>query len=135
MTKADSVHSTPPLNASASNIIQLSQRRVDRAARPAAPGVHAVDLPLGQVRRQRILQSPEPETETGKNARLRLARREAWWQAERQVDYWKACMEMHHAIACVQRADLPEGNNHPKVDLRTGFPFSRAIEKRSSSCS
>jgi hypothetical protein len=69
----------------------------------------------GDARRLRKLQS-EPETETGKNAQLRLQRRDAWWNAERQVDYWKAVMRMHHAISAVQSADLPEGGSHQKAE-------------------
>jgi hypothetical protein len=55
MIEADSVHSTPPLNSSASNIIDLSQRRVARATSPALPTEDVVDLSPGDTRRQRIL--------------------------------------------------------------------------------
>lgn len=99
------------------NIIELSLHRV---ARPALPSenVAEVELMPGRARRQRILQAPEPEpkTETGKNAKLRLQRREAWWQSERRVEYWKACMKMHSAIRSAQLAGLPEGDNHQRAE-------------------
>jgi hypothetical protein len=46
-----------------------------------------------------------------------MARREAWWQAERRVEYFKASLKLHDAISCVQRAGMPEGANHKKTEF------------------
>lgn len=107
-----------------SNIIELSAMRAARSPAAVLPTEGAVDMLPGRTLRQRILQSPEPETETGKNSRLRMARREAWWNAERQVDYWKVCMKMHDAISIVQRAGLPEGDNHQKAEHWQWHPIA-----------
>jgi hypothetical protein len=82
----------------------------------------------GEARRLRKLQS-EPETTTGKNAQLRMQRREAWWQAERQVDYWKACMKMHSAVSAVQHAGLPEGAAHQKAEHWHWQPIVESYRK------
>lgn len=79
------------------------------------PTEDVVEPTRGDARRQRRLQS-ESQTETGKNAKLRLQRREAWWQSERRVEYWKVCMKMHSAIRSAQLAGLPEGGNHQRVE-------------------
>lgn len=73
------------------------------------PTENVVEPAPGKARRQ-------SQTETGKNAKIRQQRREAWWQSERRVEYWKACMKMHSAIRSAQLAGLPEGDNHQTVE-------------------
>jgi hypothetical protein len=58
-----------------------------------------------------------------------MARREAWWNAERQVEYWDACLRMHHVISCAQDAGLPEGNSHPKVSHKDRNPILRSYRQ------
>ncbi|MDN5003804.1 hypothetical protein ACFQZO_23490 [Bradyrhizobium sp. GCM10027634] len=115
MTEADCVHSTPPTNSSASNVITFPGRNPAPLGNPSfeLPPENIAEAPVTWLCRRR---RSEPQTETGKNAKLRAARRQAWWNAERQVEYWKACMNMHSAIGSVQRAGLPEGENHQKVE-------------------
>lgn len=79
------------------------------------PTENVVEPPPGKACRQRRPQSGS-QTQTGKNAKLRRQRREAWWQSERRMEYWKACMKMHSAIRSAQLAGLPEGDNHQRAE-------------------
>jgi hypothetical protein len=49
-------------------------------------------------RRERREKLPPPLTETAKNSRIRIARRDAWWHADRVADYWRARMDWHSAL-------------------------------------
>lgn len=109
-----------------SNLIELSARRAARALPPE--NVVEVELTVGDARGLRKFQN-ELKTETGKNAKLRLQRREAWWQAERRVEYWKACMKMHSAIHSAQCAGLPEGDNHQKAEHWHWHPILDSYRK------
>jgi hypothetical protein len=99
MTQADSVHSTPPLNSSANNVIPLfgkkpAGRRPKRAPTPddvLAPSLSA----------------------TAGNGKLRDQRRSVWWEADAVMDYWHLSLKMNDAIARVQRHNTPEGELHP----------------------
>jgi hypothetical protein len=57
----------------------------------------------------------KPKTETARNFQLRMERRDAWSAVSREVNYWRARMDLHNAIASVQRAGLPEGDLHPEA--------------------
>ena len=112
-----------------SNIIAFPSRASSYAPNNPLPTENVVELIMpGDARRPRRLQS-EPATETSKNAKLRLQRREAWWKAERKVEYWKACMKMHHVISSVQRAGLPEGDNHQKAEHWHWHPIAANYRK------
>ncbi|MCG2639670.1 MULTISPECIES: hypothetical protein [Bradyrhizobium] len=66
MTEADSVHSTPPLNSSASNVIDLSAARA--AAEPAAPA------PLGTIAKvKRLAPPPKSEEELDRESKIMRA--------------------------------------------------------------
>ncbi|MET4149903.1 hypothetical protein [Bradyrhizobium sp. RT7b] len=117
-----------------SNIITFPGRRSS-----VASGNPSIELPAENVREietivpcsaRRLRQTKsEPVTETGKNAKLRLQRREAWWQAERRVEYWKACMNMHSAIHSAQHGGLPEGDNHQKAEHWHWHPIIDSYRK------
>ncbi|MEY9413963.1 hypothetical protein ABIF69_000405 [Bradyrhizobium japonicum] len=92
------------------------------------PTENVVEPTPGDARRQRRLQS-ESQTETSKNAKLRRQRREAWWQSERRVEYWKACMKMHSAIRSAQLAGLPEGDNHQRAENWHWHPIVDSYRK------
>jgi hypothetical protein len=49
----------------------------------------------------------------GKNEHLRKERREVWREADAAREYWKARLEMEHAVSLAQIYGAPEGNNHP----------------------
>ncbi|GMP11868.1 hypothetical protein [Bradyrhizobium sp. TM239] len=112
-----------------SNILTFPSRASSYAPNNPLPTENVVELMMpGDARRLRRLQS-EPTTETARNAKLRLQRREAWWKAERKVEYWKACMKMHTAISSVQRAGLPEGDNHQKTENSHWHPIAANYRK------
>ncbi len=60
------------------------------AARSVRPASDKPALTPWQRRREGKPELPPPTTETAKNARIRTARREAWWLAARVADYWHA---------------------------------------------
>jgi hypothetical protein len=53
-------------------------------------------------------------TETGRNHRMRLSRRDAWWQAERLTDYLRARMNWHSALSLAQSWNVPGANSYPR---------------------
>ncbi|WP_426615757.1 hypothetical protein [Bradyrhizobium sp. McL0616] len=114
-----------------SNVIELPTRTARRPAMPPSnvAEVKVVPYSVTSVEMLDPRRPPELQTETGKNAKLRLQRREAWWQAERQVEYWKACMKMHHAISNVQRAGMPEGDNHQEAEHWHWHPIAENYRK------
>jgi hypothetical protein len=65
---------------------------------------------------RRALLSPVtvPQTETGKNHRIRQQRYANWRRADAVVGYWNASITMNDAIERVQSAELPEGELHPE---------------------
>src|SRR3954471_11849470 len=92
-----------------SNIIQFSA-----AARPARAvsdqqgpaGVTAFNdraLTPGQALRLGKPKLPPSATETAKNSRIGIARRDAWWHAGRVTDYWRARMDWQSALSTAQR--------------------------------
>jgi hypothetical protein len=90
-------------------IIQFSVAA--RSARPvsdkqASPGVTVIGSRV-LTPRQRLSEGkpelPPPATETAKNSRIRIARRDAWWHAGHVTDYWRARLEWQNAIETAQR--------------------------------
>jgi hypothetical protein len=63
-------------------------------------------------RRRKVKTLPEPQTETGRNYRLRLQRRDDWWKADALVEYWNTAVKMKSAVERVQKHDMPEGRVH-----------------------
>jgi hypothetical protein len=45
---------------------------------------------------------PPPATETAKNSRIRIKRRDVWWHAGRVADYWCARLDWQAALECAQ---------------------------------
>ena len=66
-----------------------------------------------QRRREGKPELPPPATETAKNSRIRIARRDAWWRAGRVTDYWRARMDWHSALSCAQRHGIGDANSYP----------------------
>jgi hypothetical protein len=73
-----------------SNIIQLSTVKSRRTAEIEASAISATvhRMPIGPTLGRRGRPHPEPLTDTCRNQRLRLKRREAWWAAGRLTSYW-----------------------------------------------
>jgi hypothetical protein len=104
-----------------SNIIQFST-----AARPARPvsdqqipaGVTAFSeraLTPGQALRLGKPKLPPSATETAKNSRIRIARRDAWWRAGRVTDYWRARMDWEYVLETAQRYGIADSASFPTV--------------------
>jgi hypothetical protein len=60
-------------------------------------------------------QLPPPATETAKNFRIRIARRDVWWRAERVSEYWRARMDWHHALSVSQQYGIGDGASFPSA--------------------
>jgi len=80
-------------------VIQIS---AFRKAATASPAVWGKPQPV-----------TEPQTETGRNYRLRQKRRHDWWVADARREYWRVARKMEDAISFAKRAGLPEGQLHP----------------------
>jgi hypothetical protein len=141
MIEADPRVSTPPLNSSASNIIDLIARRASRPAvlLPPENVAEVKRLPYDVTRRahsrkprrskngtpderagRQTEAAPQVQapawTETHQNLKARERRNDAWQAARAATDYWKARMRMHDAIYVVQDRGLPEGRLDPEHD-------------------
>jgi hypothetical protein len=90
-------------------IIQFSA--AVRPARPvsdkqAPPGVTVIGSRV-LTRRQRLREGkpelPPPATETAKNSRIRIERRDAWWRACRVSEYWRTRLDWHSALGIAQQ--------------------------------
>jgi hypothetical protein len=96
-------------------IIQFST-----AARPApglAPSGNRALTPW-QRRREAKPKLP-PATETAKNSRIRLARRDAWWLAGRETDYWRARMDWVDALEIAQKWGVGDSDEYdPPTESR-----------------
>jgi hypothetical protein len=102
-----------------SNVIDLSS--VARPVRPtsgqqSSEGVATFVAPALTPRRERRQGKPElppPATETARNSRLRIGRRDAWWHAERLVSYWRARLDWYDALCCAQRWGVADSSSFP----------------------
>ena len=63
-----------------------------------------------------ITTSPENFTETCRNHRMRLSRRDAWWTASHLTDYWRARLEWQSALSIAQTHNVADANSYPKCD-------------------
>ena len=109
-------------------IIQFSA-----AARPARKGIdtpaaaevtvtgHRVLTPR-QMRRAGRPELPPSATETAKNSRLRLARRDVWWHAGQVADYWQARMVWHHALSSAQSHGIAD-SRQIALENKSRFAF------------
>ena len=68
---------------------------------------------------------PPPATETAKNSRIRIARRDAWWHAGRVAEYWRARLDWQSALELAQQY---------KIGDSASFPAPREIETRGELC-
>jgi hypothetical protein len=54
-------------------------------------------------------------TDTCRNQRLRLSRRDAWWVARRSTDYWRARLDWHTALGLAQEYNVADANSYPNA--------------------
>jgi hypothetical protein len=62
-----------------------------------------------------------PLTETCKNSRLRLTRRDAWWRAERVTDYWRARLDWHSALEIAHLHEIADSASLPLPGKESRF--------------
>jgi hypothetical protein len=93
-------------------IIQFSA-----AARPARKGTYKPAATEGtaigdgaltprQLRREGKPELPPPATETAKNSRIRIERRDAWWHAGWVSEYWRARLDWHSALEIAHKYEI-----------------------------
>jgi hypothetical protein len=56
---------------------------------------------------------PPPATETAKNARIRIERRDVWWLVEREAEYWHARFKWLHALETAKRYKIGDSGSFP----------------------
>jgi hypothetical protein len=81
------------------------------AAEVTALGNHI--LTPRQLRRAGRPELPPPATETAKNARIRIARRDVWWRADRTTEYWRARMDWQHALEIAEMWGIADSDSFP----------------------
>ncbi|HZR88392.1 MAG TPA: hypothetical protein VFB02_16410 [Bradyrhizobium sp.] len=91
---------------------QLAIQQVRRMLDSGAVHIPTTDESFYVQRRKQV----EPSTETGKNSRLRKERREVWRAAEATTRYWRARLDMEHAISMVVMYGTDEAKLHPEYD-------------------
>jgi hypothetical protein len=95
-------------------IIQFSTaaRPVRSASDKQAP---AGALTPRQRRREGKPELPPPATETAKNSRIRIARRDAWWHAGRVADYWRARLDWQGELEIAQQYGIADSAAFPSA--------------------
>jgi hypothetical protein len=97
-------------------IIQFST-----AARPGRSATDKQVLTPRQRRREGKPELPPPATETAKNSRIRIVRRDAWWHADRVADYWRTRLDWHGALETAQRYGIADSASFPLAENENRF--------------
>jgi hypothetical protein len=74
-----------------------------------------------QRRREGKPELPPPATETARNSRIRIARRDAWWHADRVADYWRARFDWHGALEVAQEYGIADSASFPSAENENRF--------------
>jgi hypothetical protein len=69
-----------------------------------------------QQRREGKPELPPPATETAKNSRIRIARRDAWWRACRVSKYWRARLDWYHVLSISQQYGIADSASFPSAE-------------------
>jgi hypothetical protein len=110
----------PPVTGA--NIIAFSAIKDMRRARDADRCVpSSLEEAEPFVRRRRPL--PPPKTESCKNQRLRIARRDAWREAGGLTNYWRARLDWQCALEIAQTKGIADSGKFPSAreDNRWGL--------------
>jgi hypothetical protein len=54
-------------------------------------------------------------TDSCRNQRARLRRRDAWWRASRLTSYWKARLDWHNALDTAQRHGIGDSREYEQI--------------------
>jgi hypothetical protein len=76
-----------------------------------------------QQRREHRQALPESATETGRNQRMRLDRRDAWREAARLTEFWRAKMDWHSALSIAQSHNIADANSYPEIEHASRHPM------------
>ena len=75
---------------------------------------------INRMSRGELEQEPErPARDEGeistscRNHRLRLSRRDAWWAARHETDYWRARLDWNSALGCAQSWGVADADSFP----------------------
>jgi hypothetical protein len=74
-----------------------------------------------QQRREGKPELPPPATETAKNARIRLDRRDVWWNARSLMEYWRARLDWHSTLQHAQSHGVADANSFPSADEESRY--------------
>jgi hypothetical protein len=74
-----------------------------------------------QRRREGKPELPPPATETAKNSRIRITRRDAWWHALHVADYWRARLDWHSELGIAQRYGIADSVSFPSAENENRF--------------
>jgi hypothetical protein len=74
-----------------------------------------------QRRREGKPELPPPATETAKNSRIRIVRRDAWWHAGRVADYWRARLDWTSELGTAQQYGIADSASFPPADNASRF--------------
>jgi hypothetical protein len=96
-------------------IIQLSAARPS-AEHPSEANVASLPEQTPREARRQARQLLPPATETGRNHRLRLNRRDAWWAARQLTEYWRARLDWQAALSSAQQHNVADANSYPECD-------------------
>jgi hypothetical protein len=99
------------------NVIDLSAMRAKTSVPsdlPTGPGPQVIELTPREMRRQ-LRQQSEPATETCRNQRARLKRRDAWWRAERTTSYWRARCDWSSALGLAQDNGIGDADSFARA--------------------
>ena len=119
MIEADSVLSSPPLNSSS---IQAGN-----------PPLEANRVPTPrQRRREGKPELPSPATETAKNFRIRIARRDTWWHTDRVLNYWRARLDWCSALGVAQQYGIADSGSLPSAENGLDWSTNGAKQLRRS---
>ena len=80
--------------------------------------------PLGQRLREAKPELPPPATETAKNSRIRIKRRDAWWHADRMMDYWRARLDWQCALEIANNTGSPTATRSRRLRMKIDFGWS-----------
>jgi hypothetical protein len=100
-------------------IIQFSAAA--RPARKALDKSTAAKVIAARDSREERRPLAPPLTETCRNSRLRIARRDAWWRAGRVTDYWRARLDWQSALETAQRHEIADSASLPLPGKESRF--------------
>lgn len=99
-----------------------------RSARPVSdkqPAAEATAIGNRLTPRQRHREGkpelPPPATETAKNSRIRIARRDARWLATRVSEYWSARIDWHGALSISQQYGIADSASFPSPENESRY--------------